>query len=91
MDSNTTNNLREYGKQYWNQMLKTQKSNSIKNIYQALLNSIQKVIIIPWSTNVEFKKKWSLLVVQYVNKCCKQKVLQNTFITITPMVTPQQK
>ena len=76
MDSNTTNNLREYGKHYWNQMINTQKSNSIKNIHQALLNSRKKVIIIPWPTNIEFKKQWSLLVVQYINNNLNKKVLQ---------------
>ena len=64
MDSNTTTNLSDYGKNYWNQMLNTQKSNTIKNIHQTLLNSRKQVIIIPWPTNVEFKKQWPLLVVQ---------------------------
>ena len=45
MDSNTANNLREYGNYYWKQMINAQKSNSIKNIHKGLLNSKEKLLL----------------------------------------------
>ena len=36
----------------------------------------KKVIIIPWTTTIEFKIQWSQLVVRYVNNNLNKKVLQ---------------